>query len=46
LASKEEYRIKKTLTRIEKLELINKNKEKTEKFLKIFHETLDKHELK
>ena len=45
-ASREEYRIKKTLTRIEKLELINKNKEKTEKFLKIFHETLDKIVLK
>ena len=45
-ASREEYRIKKTLTRVEKIELVNKNKEKTEKFLKIFHEMLDKHELK
>lgn len=33
LASKEEYRIKKTLARKEKLELIEKNKLKTEKML-------------
>ena len=32
-ASKEEYRIKKTLARKEKLELIEKNKLKTEKML-------------
>ena len=32
-ASKEEYRIKKTLVRKEKLELIEKNKLKTEKML-------------
>ncbi len=32
-ASKEEYRIKKTLARKEKLELIEKNKLKTEKIL-------------
>ena len=34
LASKEEYRIKKTLSKKEKLALINKNKERTEKYLK------------
>ena len=33
-ASKEEYRIKKTLSRDEKLKLINDNKERTEKILK------------
>ena len=33
LASKEEYRIKKTLKRAQKLELIEKNKEKTKKIL-------------
>ena len=32
-ASKEEYRIKKTLSRKEKMELIYKNKEKTKKIL-------------
>lgn len=32
-ASKEEYRIKKTLTRTEKLKLIEENKEKTQKLL-------------
>jgi putative endonuclease len=35
-ASKEEYRIKKTLTRKEKLELIEKNSKKTKEFLKSF----------
>ena len=33
LASKEEYRIKKTLKRTQKLELIENNKEKTDKIL-------------
>ena len=32
-ASKEEYRIKKTLTRIEKLQLIEENKRKTKEIL-------------
>lgn len=32
-ASKEEYRIKKTLTREQKLELIEQNKEKTKKII-------------
>lgn len=32
-ASKEEYRIKKTLNRIQKLELIEQNKKRTEKIL-------------
>ncbi len=32
-ALKEEYRIKKTLSREQKLDLINKNKEKTQKIL-------------
>ena len=32
-ASKEEYRIKKTLNRTQKLELIEQNKKRTEKFL-------------
>ena len=41
-AMQEEYRIKKTLKRSQKLELIEANKQKTEKFLKIFHETVDK----
>ena len=41
-ASKEEYRIKKTLNRAQKLDLIEKHKEKTEEFLKNFHDTLDK----
>lgn len=41
-ASKEEYRIKKTLSRAQKLELIKENTERTEKFLKNFHETIDK----
>ena len=35
-ASKEEYRIKKTLSRKEKLELIEKNKERTEEYLKTY----------
>ena len=35
-ALKEEYRIKKTLSKSQKIELIEKNKEKTEKFLKEF----------
>jgi len=39
-ASKEEYRIKKTLLRKEKLELIEKNRERTEKFLKNFEENI------
>jgi len=34
LASKEEYRIKKTLNRIQKLKLIEENKEKTQILLK------------
>ena len=34
-ASKEEYRIKKTLNKEQKLDLINKNKEKTKKILEI-----------
>ncbi len=42
LASKEEYRIKKTLTREQKLSLIEKYKKRTKKFLDFFHETLDK----
>ncbi|MBR2068463.1 MAG: GIY-YIG nuclease family protein [Candidatus Gastranaerophilales bacterium] len=33
-ALKEEYKIKKTLSRLKKMELINKNKEKTEEILK------------
>ena len=33
-AQKEEYRIKKTLSRAEKLELIEKNKKRTEEILK------------
>ena len=33
LASKEEYRIKKTLNRVQKLKLIEQNKEKTKKIL-------------
>ena len=41
-ASKEEYRIKKTLNRAQKLDLIEENKDETQKFLKIFHETVDK----
>ena len=41
-ALKEEYRIKKTLSRAEKLALIEENEQKTQFFLKIFHETLDK----
>lgn len=35
-ASKEEYRIKKTLSRAQKLELIKDNSKKTDKFLKMF----------
>ncbi len=35
-ALKEEYRIKKTLTRKEKLELIKENKQRTQKFLQNF----------
>ncbi len=35
-ASKEEYRIKKTLTRAQKLSLIENNKDKTAKLLKSF----------
>ena len=38
LAAREEYRIKKTLSRSEKLELIEKHKIRTEIFLKKFHE--------
>jgi len=41
-ASKEEYRIKKTLDKKQKIALIEANKEKTKKYLKIFHEILDK----
>ena len=37
-ASKEEYRIKKTLDRAKKLELIETNREKTQKLLKFFHD--------
>ena len=41
-ALKEEYRIKKTLKRPQKLELIEAGREKTKKFLKNFHDTIDK----
>ena len=39
-ASREEYRIKKTLSRAQKLELIEKNRERTESFLKSFQKIL------
>ncbi len=35
-ASKEEYRIKKTLSRAEKLEMIKNNSKKTNEYLKLF----------
>jgi len=42
LAAKEEYRIKKTLDRAQKLALIEEYKDRTQKYLKNFHDTLDK----